>query len=40
MKKQLQDKKVKIGITIMTVVAGTVSGLVFSKMRNKRKDKY
>ena len=39
MKEKLKDKKVQVGLTIVTVVAGTLSGLVVKKLKNKRRDK-
>ena len=36
---KLKDKKVQVGLTIVTVVAGTISGLVVKKLKNKRRDK-
>lgn len=39
MKEKLKDKKVQAGITIATVVAGAVSGLVFKKIKDKRREK-
>jgi len=39
MKEKLKDKKVQVGLTVVTVVAGTLSGLVVKKIKNKRRDK-
>lgn len=39
MKEKLKDKKVQAGITIATVVAGAVSGLVFKKVKDKRRER-
>ena len=37
MNEKLKDKKVQLGVTIATVIAGVVSGLVVKKVKDKRK---
>ncbi len=37
MKDKLKDKKVQVGLTIVTVVAGTLSGLVVKKIKKQTK---
>lgn len=37
MKEKLKDKKVQLGLTVATVITGAVSGLVFKKVKDKRK---
>ena len=36
---KLKEEKVKVGLAVATVVAGTLSGLVFKKLKGKRKEK-
>ena len=37
MNEKLKDKKVQLGVTIATVIAGVISGLVVKKVKDKRK---
>lgn len=39
MRDKLKDKKVQVGLTVVTLVAGTLSGFAVKKLKNKRKDK-
>ena len=39
MKQKLKGKKVQLGFTVATVIAGAVSGLIIKKVKDKRRDK-
>ncbi|MTP78101.1 hypothetical protein GMB70_05425 [Turicibacter sanguinis] len=38
MKEKLKEKKVQVGVTIVTVVVGVISGLAFRKIKDKQRE--